>query len=341
LPRKKNHYIPKFYLKNWVNTSGKVWVYRTLVSHDSVPKWKEVSPDRLTSYDHLYNKFTKDGINDDLEFLFDSEIESKAAPSINSAINDYWLTSSDWKNIIKFFQAQDVRTPKRYYEHKEMHSNVMQKIIDDAGDKLKYYLENPEKLDAANKDLDLNQKYPRVPLKMEITNIDEKNSGVKISTSIGRESWIEGIKYLLNEDFSKILTSHRWTILKPFKGLNWITSDCPTIKLNYHKKDVYDFNGGWGSRGTEFLLPLDPNHLLYAKVGEKPPLKGSMVNKNQTIRINHLIAENALRIIISSKKIKDIENIRPRVVDKETFEFEKNEWSKWHIDQSKAEKDFI
>lgn len=217
----------------------------------------------------------------------------------------------------------------------------MPKYINDAAQSIKEYLHNPEKLELEIKDSESKSVNLHVPLKLEVVDIDNERSGINLVTSIGRESWIESIKYLLNSDISKILFKHRWTILKPFKGLNWITSDCPTIRLNYYKNGDYDFAGGWGNKGTELLLPLDPYHLLYTKVGEKPPQKGMILDEIQTKKINNIIANNALRIIISSRKIENIELIRKRVIDKEAFEFEKNEWSKWHSEQSKAEKEFL
>lgn len=37
--RKNHHYVSQSYLKAWANNHNRVWTYRTLVSHCSVPDW--------------------------------------------------------------------------------------------------------------------------------------------------------------------------------------------------------------------------------------------------------------------------------------------------------------
>jgi imidazolonepropionase-like amidohydrolase len=56
--------------------------------------------------------------------------------------------------------------------------------------------------------------------------------------------------------------------LKPYPGFAWFTTDDPVLKLNFNSWDAYDFGGGWGSSGSEILVPLSPLHLTYDLIGD-------------------------------------------------------------------------
>ena len=129
----------------------------------------------------------------------------------------------------------------------------------------------------------------------------------------------------------------RWTILKPHEGLAWFTSDDPVIRLNYYEPGKYDFKGGWGNPKTEILLPLDPQHLLYAMVGERPPQRGTTISIAQTQAIRRFIAEHAHRVIIASAQDGEVPVLRPRIVDAALVRNEKEQWRQWHDRQSAAE----
>lgn len=61
--------------------------------------------------------------------------------------------------------------------------------------------------------------------------------------------WLWGIEYVLNNT-AEALHRHKWTILKPYVGLSWFTSDDPVVKLNYYKVGNYDFGGGYGFKAA-------------------------------------------------------------------------------------------
>jgi hypothetical protein len=148
------------------------------------------------------------------------------------------------------------------------------------------------------------------------------------------------MKHLLTDsDSVKALLDHRWSILCAPDDLNWFSSDDPVVRLNYHSEDKYNFDGGWGSKGTEIFLPLSPRHLLYTRIGYRPPERGFVLPRVAAEFIRRAIAEHAHRNIFSNLPNEDIPKLRPRHVDAEIFRKEREGWRKWHEDQTKAEEE--
>ena len=93
---------------------------------------------------------------------------------------------------------------------------------------------------------------------------------LKVEVDVGRGFWL----WSLRQDYARTMAAlHllKTTIVRPPSGMNWVTSDDPVVLLNFRSATEYDFGGGYGHPGTEILFPLSPQHLLYAKVGERPP----------------------------------------------------------------------
>ena len=81
---------------------------------------------------------------------------------------------------------------------------------------------------------------------------------LKAEMIVGSGLWFSGMRHLLTHTV-KDLERHKWTLLRPPEDLPWFTSDDPVIRLNYYRDDRYDFNGGWGNKGSEIVLSLGPH----------------------------------------------------------------------------------
>jgi hypothetical protein len=111
-----NHYVPQEYLRRWANAEGKVWTYRILVSNESVPAWKLSSRRGVAYYNHLYTRMVATGESDEIEDWLNSEFETPAHEAIQKAVGDGKMSANDWRCLIRFLAAQDVRTPARLIE---------------------------------------------------------------------------------------------------------------------------------------------------------------------------------------------------------------------------------
>ena len=163
---------------------------------------------------------------------------------------------------------------------------------------------------------------------------------MKSEILVGRGLWFFGIRHLLTKTI-KVLLNQKWTILLAPDGLDWFTSDDPVIRLNYYDQGAYDFRGGWGRKGGEIMMPLDSRHLLYTKIGERPPQRGSIVPRSEAEAIRRFIAEHAHRFIFAASPDPEIATLRPRTVDAAVLRREQKQWRKWHEEQSAAERELL
>ena len=123
--RRDNHYVPCVYLRRFALPNGRIYAYRTLVSQARVPQWKESSIKGVGYHAHLYTRIAAGRESDEVEKWLDREFETPAAEAIHKATSDAQLTSKDWRYLVRFLAAQDVRTPARLIEHlQRWHANV-------------------------------------------------------------------------------------------------------------------------------------------------------------------------------------------------------------------------
>jgi hypothetical protein len=110
------------------------------------------------------------------------------------------------------------------------------------------------------------------------------------------------------------------------------------LKVNFNSLTDFTFDGGWGSVGTDLLLPLGPHHLLFTQVGKPVPPRGTRMEKDKGMVVHRLIAEHAHRYVFADAEKPFVQEVRPRVVNGVELEREKTEWQRWHAEQSAAER---
>ncbi len=54
--RINNHYVPECYLKHWQGIDGKVYIYKTLVSHQDEREWRKRSVAAIAYHKHFYTQ---------------------------------------------------------------------------------------------------------------------------------------------------------------------------------------------------------------------------------------------------------------------------------------------
>jgi hypothetical protein len=109
------------------------------------------------------------------------------------------------------------------------------------------------------------------------------------------------------------------------------------LRLNYYyEQGTYDFKGGWGSQGTDLILPLSPRHLLYTQVGAEAPDRFTFSNE-MTSTIQRFLAERAHRWVFARRPTETVARFRPRRIDAAAVAAEKAAWQRWHNDHRRAE----
>jgi len=338
--KRKNHYVSQAYLKRWESSFKKIWTYNTLVSEDKVPLWKERSISGIAYRPHLYTEIVDGNESDEIENWFEKEYETPAEKVIEKVIFNRRMSPDDWDILVRFLAAQDVRTPVRYLQHQKLMEEKLPDSIEETLEELKQLIESNSSLDIiSGKDYsEINTKFP---MKV-ITTFEEGKefSTIEAKVLIGRKSWLSSFPRLL-KDTANVLHNHKWTIMLPAKGLTWITSDNPVIRLNAYGLGEYDLLGGWGNKGGDLFLPLSPHHILYTQIGNKhPPRRGTRFSLEHTKMIRRFSAENAFRMIFSNTPDMEIEKIRSRIVDNNQYRKEEMDREEWHQYQSLAEKEY-
>jgi hypothetical protein len=335
-----NHYVPQTYLKHWGDAGGRVWAYRVLVAHPNAHLWKHTSTKGLGHHAHLYTRVVASDLTDEVERWLESDFETPAGKVIQKVVDDARLTSQDWLHLIRFLAAQDVRTPARLMEMLQRWNQTLPQLIDDT---LK---DSVKKLEASKRDgkpLDRGSPIDAgyFPLRVTTELVPGEEQGIlRAETIVGRGLFLFNLKHLLTKTVNALL-AHKWTILRAPKGIEWLTSDDPVVRLNYHNSTKYDFGGGWGSNGTEIFLPLSPHHLLYTRIGTMPPQRGTVISAELASQLQRFTIEHAHRFIFSATPEKSVSELRPRIVDPAASVAEVEQWKRWHEEQTTAERDLF
>jgi len=338
--QRRNHYVPCLYLKRFAATDGRVFTYRLLAAHSRVSLWKPTAVKAIAYHEHLYTRTVAGIESDDIEKWLNKEFETPAEEALIKATSEMRLSAGDWRNLIRFAAAQDVRTPARLHEDLQRWNRELPEVLETT---LRDAVERAEAAKKARQPIPTvkAQNSDLIPLRVTTAiQPGEKFGTVKSEVLVGRGLWFFGMRHVLTKTID-VLLDQKWTILVVPDGLNWFTSDNPVIRLNYCGEGKYDFRGGWGRKGGEIMLPLDSHHLLYTKIGERPPQRGSTITRREAEYIRRFIAEHAHRFIFATSPDPEVATLRPRTVDAVALRHEQEQWRKWHEEQSVAERELL
>ncbi len=278
---------------------------------------------------------------DEIERWLDSEFETPAAEALQKATSDARLTPGDWKRLVRFLAAQDVRTPARFAEQVRHWDADLPGVIEEA---LRDSVRMLEEVAQFGEPLPRPQPVSGdgFPYRIIVRHEPGQEMGQRLGVEVlvGRGFWLSNIRHAL-EQTVKVLYRHKWTILLPPKGLAWFTSDDPVVRLNFHSATKYNFGGGWDRWGTKIFLPLGPQHLLYTQIGNLPPRRGERITQSEANLVRRFIAEHEHRMIFAAECDADVPRLRQRTVDDDLFQQEREQWSTWHDQQTAAEQELI
>jgi hypothetical protein len=279
-------------------------------------------------------------LTDEVERWLESDFETPAGEAIQKAIDGVQITPQDWSHLIRLLAAQDVRTPARLMEMIQRWHQTLPKLMEDT---LRDSVKELEVSKREGKPLDHSSPIDAgyFPLRVTTELVPGEKQGIlRAETVVGRSLFLFNLKHLLTKTVNALL-AHKWTILRAPEGIEWLTSDDPVVRLNYHNLIRYDFKGGWGSVGTEIFLPLSPRHLLYTKIGSKPPQRGTVMPIELANQLQRFTIEHAHRFIIAATPAKSVSELRPRIVDPVAFKADVEQWKRWHEEQTTAERNLF
>lgn len=291
----------------------------------------------------LYTSAMRGHDSDEMERWIERDFETPAQEPLERLIHGEELDSVEWEKIGRYAALQDVRTPADYLEFRARWERDLPLLIDQT---LNGSVKELEDIVARGEPLPIGREVPagvfdeRFPFPVVVESRATETGGeLGAEVTVGRAMWLASIAVRLTSSV-RVLSQHKWTVLRPSPGCEWFTTDRPLMRLNYYGAGKFDFGGGWGNPGSELVMPLSPQHLLYTKVGDVGPPVVALTQK-QTFEMQTLLAKNAHRWVFARTELKRVAWLRPRVVNEEMFRHEKRQWQDWHSDQSAAEKEIF
>jgi len=291
----------------------------------------------MTVYRDLYTSVRKATESDEVERWLNRDFENPAIEALERAREGSSLTRKHLERLAMFAASLDLRTPVSYLSDMRYFGELIPRTLKRSLERAKHTAMRVKRKGKAFPVVPAYEgEVPPVSVTMTPSS-PSKAAEMKAEIVIGRELWLFSIRHRLN-GVAKVLRDHSWSIVRPCQGAKWFTSDHPVLRLNYYNERKYNFNAGWASKGSEIVLPLSPTHLLYTRIGHPSP-PDSELSREVTTRLQRCIAERAHRWHFA-----DSENVRPsffvpRVVDKEKYIAEAQEWENWHKTQTEAEAD--
>ena len=309
-------------------------MYRLLVSHENVPLWQRRGIKGLVCEDDLYTVFSGDAETDEFE-RFMTSIEVPGQEAIEKLLARSKMKSADWQAVAKFVAAQSMRTPLAFVEITRRAERHAQEALEELVRKYEALgaivptEEGPEPPNFLHDTLKVSIEPP--------TGGSDK-AGIRAQTKSARSVWMATQRHHLTNNVHQFV-NHRFRAASPFGDEEWPLCDHPVLTLNYYERGKYDFEAGWGKTNSEFILPISPKVALYTKIGDKTTGPFTFSHE-QTTELQRIMVERAFRWILARKELSWVAAARPREVNAQRFEQERQFWREWNPAQSQAESEF-
>ena len=325
---RNNHYIPQLYLSRWAN-NGRIYVYRTIVSHEKVPIWSESSIVHTASIENLYVSIRNDIESDGFERFLANEIESPVKESLDKICNDEKTKSEDWSRISKYVLAQFVRTPRFYYWVREFGINALPEQLDI----LCHKLEMMKNIPTEGRIITEESSYLPIGVKISNDKSSDDTTLIEISTIAGKGLWLFAMKHTLDKSSPVNTFFHnlKWSVISAPENMLWSCSDNPVVICSIVDGviSISSIKNGIIGKDKAVLFPVSPQKVL---IGMQRRMYDWHIKANERLayEIEKCIVLNAMLYIYSKSKDEIVPQIRPRCVDEEEYKRLNQELSSWY-----------
>jgi hypothetical protein len=276
--KKRNHYLPRFYLKGFCDTNSRVWMYEK--NNPSQPV--DGSPGDMAIVRKLYNLESSGNAKDEIENYFSESVETPASPPFKRLLNKEFPNMQDKKTLSLFFAMLMVRTPL-YIKHLKTQQSKEFNVI--------------AKVSAANKD------YFHSAYKKIHSNLDEGAIEKDRCSILNGEVCFEAINdvslksmLILGVNIAPLLENMKWALIETDDNLPLITSDNFMHISNLNIKSSF-YGIGLGMSGTYVYIPLskklsllmvnkcDFNENIVYNVNNPPSLNDRKIDLKKFIKL--------------------------------------------------------
>lgn len=341
--RAENHYIPKMLMAPWLDSAGRIWVYRLLVPDNRVPHWSQHSTTGTGKLRNLYATHGKGVKSDILEKWFNEHVEQPALDPLRKAVAKRALNAEDRKRLAKFVIAQDLRTPASFLDIQTRFGHLQQQAFEETFQEIIADLESGEIVHPPDTSTYIGTNKCAFPLPVGVRiEHDSESDKAYVSGKMvpGKQYWLHMCMRIIENNVD-LVANQDWVIVNAPNGVDWPLTDKPVVKLRFNSLADYDFNGALGMHGTEILFPLSPSRLAIISVGRKMQLRdGQTLDISTALLFRLMICEHAYRAIMMPHADTAISGIRPRIADTALYQSEKDAWSNWDNQESELLSEF-
>lgn len=272
---KRQHYIPRVYLKNFTNSNGKVWVY-----DKELQTLKELSTKDTTIEKELY---TITDVNGNKNYFLEDyfgEIETIANPILNKIINKQVISFEEKTKLSLFIALLDNRTVAAIKDYDKTSCEILTWMKN-----MRLY----------------NGEFDSLINNMKCSQEDAKQKIKDVKISLNKETNLKSLIDLAGT-FAEYFSLMEWRILyTKNKNCNFITSDNPLFLLP--EKISNDYGYGIATQGVQKIIPLAYNIILsIGEVGNISVHECVISEKVRVRQINTLSFMSAKRFVISNNK---------------------------------------
>jgi hypothetical protein len=326
-----NHYIPQFYLKNWSQDGNSIYAYSLLVPDSRIPYWSRKSIKSTAVWNDFYTRNEGEKEVDDFEKWFAREFESPAKNVFEKLLNGHNLDNEQSLILSRFVSAQHLRTPARLNTLMAQWRTEMPQILEDTMQKVSKQIEAHPQIISSQPQI--SEEVKLIPIKV---TVNKDMQQVQVNSLIGKGMYLFALKHLLTKTVSA-MEKHKWYVIHAANGVSFPTSDDPVICLNYNSGNDYDFNGGWGKKNGNVIMPISPTLLLITQIGSNIPFTKLDYTVQWSKFLRKIIIEHAHRYVYAIEPQKGMLAIKPRRVDGILYEMEKGILAGWHSEQMEGE----
>jgi hypothetical protein len=296
---KAQHYIPKMYLKGFMDSSEKLWV---------LEKGRKPRPSRPRDEAHRedFYTFSHGGSRDETAERVLNTIESTVSPVLRKIANPhYQMTIQQAGSLYMFVALMFARVPAwRDFLNKCAADTMKQLGMNIAIDSKQFHADYVESQRRAGKQIDVNQSLQEAEkLRSFILSgkyeIEQKSVGFNLGMML--QSMLDLAEQLSSFGFHILLVPSR--AASSFCGLPettaFLTCDNPVFTVRPEADGTAAAGVGFGWSGVEVYMPLNKRCCLRLARGLKPA--HAWVSERFMKQINKQIMANATRFVYSSR----------------------------------------
>jgi len=274
--KKKQHYVPQFYLKKFVCKSNSPKIEPYLWIHENDVK-KKKAPVNAAHKSYFYTVDTE-GIDknyvEDLLGVIEGETKPILDRILSLGINA--ITNPERYIFAKFLSFMLSRTPKM----RELDESILSCSI-------KSHIFN-------------NMKREDIPSRFKNMSEDSVIELLNEDLNIPKEALI-GMALNFSVDCIPEFNARNWCLLHT-NGICFITSDHPVVLLNQHV-DSDKYLPGLRMKTTDFIFPLSPKVCLY---GSYSNVENQALADDRVKKFNSLIYNQSKEVVFSHNEYPDM-----------------------------------